>query len=332
MPRRKLLSDFEKGQIVAMKQECLSVCEISRTLTRSPGAVQNFLKHPKRVDGRKSTCNATKISKKQTRLLLREASKGEKSCRELKLSLDIDVGVCRVQQILRDAPHLKYKKMLSRPQMLQRHKSARLEWSKKRLENRKAFWRRVIFSDEKNVNLDGPDGLACYWHDLSREEQVFSTRHQGGASLMLWGAISCHGTSHLVCVEGNMDSTLYCEVLEEDLLPFAADTFDEEWTFQQDGASCHPSNYTKNWFSSKNVKLLGWPAKSPDLNIIENVWGLLARRVYGHGRQFSNLEDLADRILDCWSSISEEYLNKLYESIPRRLVEVLEKKGGPTKY
>ncbi|CDF35190.1 unnamed protein product [Chondrus crispus] len=331
MPRRKLLSDFEKGQIVAMKQECLSVCEIARTLSRSPGAVHNFLNHPKRVDGRKSTRNATKISKKQTQLLLRDASKGEKSCRELKVSLEIDVGVRRIQQILRDAPHFKYKKMLLRPQMLQRHKSARLEWSKKMLENRNAFWRGVIFSDEKKFNLDGPDGLACYWHDLRRKEQVFSTRHQG-ESLMLWGAISCYGPSHLVRVDGNIDCTLYCEVLEEDRLPFAADTFGEEWTFQQNGASCHRSNYTKNWLSSKNVKWLGWLAKSPDLNIIEIVWGLLARRVYRHGRQFCNLKDLADRIIDCWSSSSEEYLNKLYESIPRRLVEVLEKKGGRTKY
>ena len=129
-----------------------------------------------------------------------------------------------------------------------------------------------------------------------------------------------------------MDSTLYCSVLEEDLLPFAAETFGEEWTFQQDGASCHRSNYTNNWLTSKNVKLLEWPAKSPDLNIIENVWGLLARRVYGHGRQFDTLEDLADKIIDCWDSITDQYLNKLYDSIPRRLVEVLEKNGGPSSY
>ena len=91
-----------------------------------------------------------------------------------------------------------------------------------------AFWRRVVFSDDKKFNLDGPDGLASYWHALRREEKVFSTRHHGGASLMIWGAISCYGTSHLVRVEGNMDSKQYCSVLEEDLLPFAAETFGEE--------------------------------------------------------------------------------------------------------
>ena len=65
-----------------------------------------------------------------------------------------------------------------------------------------------------------------------------------------------------------MNSTLYCSVLEEDPLPFAADTFGEERTFQQDGAPCHRSNYTKKIVTSKNVKWLEWPAKSPDLNIV----------------------------------------------------------------
>ncbi|CDF41141.1 unnamed protein product [Chondrus crispus] len=126
MPRGKLLSDLEKGEIVAMKRECMSIPEIARTLSRSPRAVQNFCKHPKRVDAQKGARNASK-----KRLLLRDASKGEKSCKELKLCLDIGIGVRRIQQILRATPHQKYKKMLKRPQMLERHKVSRLEWSKK---------------------------------------------------------------------------------------------------------------------------------------------------------------------------------------------------------
>ena len=122
------------------------------------------------------------------------------------------------------------------------------------------------------------------------------------------------------------------ELSHKDFLPFAAEHLGEEWKFQQNGASCYRSNYTRHWLSSKNVKLLDWPAKSLDLNIIENVWGLLARRVYAHGRQFDKLEDLADRVVDCWSSITEVCLVKLYESIPRPLFEVWEKKGGPFSY
>ena len=87
---------------------------------------------------------------------------------------------------------------------------------------------------------------------------------------MLWGAISCYGAPHIVRVEGKMDSKQSCGVSEEYLLPFAAETFGGEWTFQKDGASCHRPNYSRNWHLSKNVRLLDWLAKSPDLNIIEN--------------------------------------------------------------
>ena len=48
----------------------------------------------------------------------------------------------------------------------------------------------VIFSDEKKFNLDGPDGLAYYWHDIRREKQFFEKRQQGSESDMIWGAIS----------------------------------------------------------------------------------------------------------------------------------------------
>lgn len=93
---------------------------------------------------------------------------------------------------------------------------------------RRVYGARLFFSDENKFNPDGPDGLASYWHNLRREEKLFSTRYRGGASLMLWGAISFYVKSQLLRVEGNMDSTLYCRVLEEDLLPFAAETFGEQ--------------------------------------------------------------------------------------------------------
>ena len=42
--------------------------------------------------------------------------------------------------------------------------------------------------------------------------------------------------------------------------------------------------------------MLDWPARSPDLNIIENVWGILARDVYENARQFDNVKLLREAI------------------------------------
>ena len=46
-------------------------------------------------------------------------------------------------------------------------------------------WTKVVFSDEKKFNLDGPDGCAYYWLDLRKEEKLFRKRVEGGGFLML---------------------------------------------------------------------------------------------------------------------------------------------------
>lgn len=55
-------------------------------------------------------------------------------------------------------------------------------------------------------------------------------------------------------------------------------------------SSIYRSEYTKDWFYSNDVLVL--KMKSPDLSIIENVWGMLIRDVYKDSRWFENTEDL----------------------------------------
>jgi transposase len=49
--------------------------------------------------------------------------------------------------------------------------------------------------------------------------------------------------------------------------------------FQQDGASCHTEKATRALFSDKSITVLHWPANSPDLNPIENIWAVLKQNV-----------------------------------------------------
>ena len=68
----------------------------------------------------------------------------------------------------------------------------------------------------------------------------------------------------------------------------------------------HTAKVIKQYFSTKRIRLLDWPAKSPDLNIIENCWRNLARAVYQNGRQFQNVNDLKQCIQDEWEELKQK--------------------------
>ncbi|GBM11503.1 Transposable element Tc3 transposase [Araneus ventricosus] len=163
-------------------------------------------------------------------------------------------------------------------------------------------WTSVIFSDEKRFNLDGPDGFQYYWHCLKQKEQYYSTRQQGGGSLMVWLAVGFGGRSSLVFIKGRQNHKDYIQHLETELLPYGSDWGGENWIYQQDGASIYTAQGVKKWFDDNNVQVLPWPAESPDLNIVENVWAMLVERVYGQGRQYENVKELHESL----DSVHEE--------------------------
>ncbi|POM80790.1 Hypothetical protein PHPALM_1327 [Phytophthora palmivora] len=55
----------------------------------------------------------------------------------------------------------------------------------------------------------------------------------------------------------------------------------------------------------------------PDCNTIENVWSVMATKMYAHSRQYSMTAQLDDTIQEPWDSIGIAYLLKLVESMPR---------------
>ena len=76
--------------------------------------------------------------------------------------------------------------------------------------------------------------------------------------------------------------------------------------------------------------MLEWPAQSPDLNPIENLWCEAERRLGGH--KFKKSDELFNAVRKAWESIPKSRLEKLVESMPRRCQAVIDAKGYATKY
>ena len=75
-----------------------------------------------------------------------------------------------------------------------------------------------------------------------------------------------------------------------------------------------------------------WPAYSPDLNPMENLWGVLSRKVYEGGRQFQDIESLKEQILESWDDIEVKMCRDHIESMKNRIYDVIINHGGHTKY
>ncbi len=94
--------------------------------------------------------------------------------------------------------------------------------------------------------------------------------------------------------------------------------------------TCPHCQSNKSWFSDHGVTVLDWPANSPDLNPIENLWGIVKRKM--RDTRPNNADDLKAAIKATWASIPPQQCHKLITSMPRRIEAVIKAKGAPTKY
>jgi hypothetical protein len=149
---------------------------------------------------------------------------------------------------------------------------------------------------------------------------------------MIWACFNFHGKSELAFVSGNQNQWEYQGHLNDRLLPFLDQFGGQNPVFQQDNARCHVARSTIDWLKDKNLEIMEWPAYSPDLNPIENLWGVLARHVYAGGKQFSSIDELKISVIRCWEEIEKNLLETLTNSMPKRIYQVIYNHGGSTKY
>ena len=144
----------------------------------------------------------------------------------------------------------------------------------------------VLWSDETKINRIGSDGQEYVW---KREKEGLTSREVqgtvkfGGGSLMVWGCIGWNGVGVLSEMEGRMYAEQYVAILEGELLQSMEDFGipTDEVIFQQDNDPKYTSRRAKIWFEEQDIKLLDWPAQSPNLNPIEHTWGHLKKCLSG---------------------------------------------------
>ena len=150
---------------------------------------------------------------------------------------------------------------------------------------------------------------------------------------MFWGCFSYYGVGSLRPVEGMMRSAQYIDVLEKKAIPDMQRAFpDGSGVFQQDLAPCHTSKISTNFFRMNNIKVLDWPGNSPDLNPIENLWSIIKIRL--RKKDCTTKTKLIEAIIQVWHHDEQirENCRNLIDSMPKRVLQVINNKGGHTTY
>ena len=150
---------------------------------------------------------------------------------------------------------------------------------------------------------------------------------------MVWGCVSYHGIGTLSHVERTINANKYINILDNNLWPVIARHFgNDDYTFMDDNAPVHRANTVKAYKENNQINETEWPAQSPDMNIIENIWLRIKRDIENQTSNVTTPQQLFDVIRGAWQNIPVDYVKGLYETIPGRLCEVLRMKGHLTKY
>lgn len=331
MSKGKRLTEYERGKIDALHSRKESERKIAFAIKRSKTVVHNYLKLQEKYGLKGRRGRKQKLSERDKRNILRSASNTNKSASQIKSELSLKVSVRTIQRVLYKCAYLRYQKMRRKPLMNKIHFQKRLKFAKNAIKYR-LDWTKIIWSDEKKFNLDGPDGFRYYWHDLRKDKKIFSKRTHGGGSVMVWAAFGSKGKSNIVFINGRMNSENYTTLLKRHLLSIVDKIGREKCKFQQDNSSIHVSKYAKKWFRTNQINLIEWPPVSPDLNPIENLWGILVRRVYQNGKHFNSISELKEKIIETWQNISIKEIKTLVDSMSDRVIDVIAKNGRATKY
>ena len=243
-----------------------------------------------------------------------------------------DISTRTISRVLVDHGGLNACKAAKKLLLSEKNRIARLDFARRYQNWTIDQWKQVLWSDESKFLLRKQGSRVVrrpVGTRYSDEYTIKTIKHDD--YVMIWGCFTWNGVGKLHQIKGIMDSEMYRQVLIHQMIPSSRDLFGRNnFIFQHDNDPKHTSGIVKRYIENKGLNLLPWPAQSPDLNPIENLWSELDSRL---SKRTCNTETQLMTVLqEGWANLDHNYLQKLVESMPRRCKAVIKARGRATKY
>ncbi|GFU68761.1 transposable element Tcb2 transposase [Trichonephila clavipes] len=166
--------------------------------------------------------------------------------------------------------------------LTRQHRTARLQWCREHHNWTEQDWACVLFSDESRFSMSSDCRRQLIWCESGiayRPENTQEKDRYPTCSIMVWAGIMVNGRTRLhVVANGTMTGQRY---IDEVLLP--------------------------------HVQCLVWPARSPDLKPIENVWDALGRQVACRNYPPTNKNTLIRALTEEWDKLPQQLLDNIVQ-------------------
>ncbi|CAF4641320.1 unnamed protein product [Rotaria sp. Silwood2] len=124
-----------------------------------------------------------------------------------------------------------------------------------------------------------------------------------------------------------VDLTKYCEVLRNQLIPSVKRLLQgTKYIFQHDLVRWHTSNIVKEQITKLKINILEWASKSPDLNVVEELWSIIDKRLAS--KPINAKAELQKRLQEESDNISTTSCRTLVDSVLERIEKCLKAKGS----
>lgn len=231
---------------------------------------------------------------------------------------------------------------LRKPKLTEKHKEARLQFALDHIDSPPEFWKAILWSDETWI-CSGRNRKTWVWREAGEayHEDCLIDKLKKKNAWMFWG--SFYGNKKGPCFFWPKEKGKTCGISADTYDWFILPQVEEEISkarreqypllFQQDNASSHSCAATIAALERRGIPVFNWPAKSPDLSLIEDVWRTMKDWISKHYPDYKSTPSYNQKVVqEAWIAVRSDFLEAQLQSMPARLQAVINAKGGYTPF